>query len=112
MSKDYGIAPSLEHYACIIDLFGRAGQLERALEMVRNMPETPDLAVWLTLLGACRKWGHVNLAKQVFEHVVQVDGRDPSAYIFMANIFADAGMKEEAKNIDVIRVENARLKET
>ncbi|KAJ0824686.1 putative tetratricopeptide-like helical domain superfamily [Helianthus annuus] len=41
MTNDYKIAPRMEHYACIIDLFGRAGRLTEAYEIIKSMPFDP-----------------------------------------------------------------------
>ncbi|XP_021766099.1 pentatricopeptide repeat-containing protein At1g71490-like [Chenopodium quinoa] len=38
----YGIRPCLEHYACMVDLFGRAGLLKKAEEIIRTMPFEPS----------------------------------------------------------------------
>ncbi|KAI3967022.1 hypothetical protein MKW92_038403 [Papaver armeniacum] len=36
MNCDHNLNPSIEHYACMVDLFGRAGHFEQALEFVRS----------------------------------------------------------------------------
>ena len=67
MIEDYGIIPTLEHHTAMIDLLGRSGQLEKMIHMIEKLPFCPDAVVWHTLLSACRKWGHVELASQAFE---------------------------------------------
>ena len=54
MSDVYGIRPELDHYACMVDLLGRAGKLEEAEKFIASMPVKPDNAIWGALLGACR----------------------------------------------------------
>lgn len=49
----------MEHYACGIRLYGRAGQLNKAKELIDSKPFKPDDLVYRTLLGACRT--HVNM---------------------------------------------------
>ncbi|XP_039042485.1 pentatricopeptide repeat-containing protein At2g01510, mitochondrial-like [Hibiscus syriacus] len=46
MERDFGVKPKSEHYACMIDLLGRAGQLNQALEFIERMPVKPDAGVW------------------------------------------------------------------
>lgn len=44
MSRDYCITPRTEHYACMVDLLGRAGHLERlaiAFGVISTRPGTP-----------------------------------------------------------------------
>ncbi|KAL3611190.1 hypothetical protein D5086_002210, partial [Populus alba] len=52
MQQKYKIVPRLEHYACMVDLLGRAGNLNEAYDMIKKMPVKPDLFVWGALLGA------------------------------------------------------------
>ncbi len=58
MIKDYMIAAELEHYTCMVDLLGRAGNLQEAENMIKSMPFKPDVATWMGLLGVCRTHGN------------------------------------------------------
>jgi pentatricopeptide repeat protein len=42
MVHEYGLAPRVEHYAALVNLIGRHGQLEDALEVIKSMPIAPD----------------------------------------------------------------------
>ncbi|KAI5067689.1 hypothetical protein GOP47_0018217 [Adiantum capillus-veneris] len=103
MTNDYGIIPALEHHTCLIDLHGRAGQLSKALELIERMPYHADVALWFNLLGACQKWGEVKVGTRAFEHCVQLDKENGTAYVQMCNIYTNAGMHEDAKRIDLLR---------
>ncbi|KAG0489334.1 hypothetical protein HPP92_008145 [Vanilla planifolia] len=46
MENIYDIHPTREHYACIVDLLGRAGLLCEAEAIIKKMPIDPDLTVW------------------------------------------------------------------
>ena len=89
----------------MVDLLGRAGQLEEAVEMIEKMPLNPDLRLWHTLLGACRMLGNVEISEQAFQHAVKLDETDDSAYICMYNIYADAGMQENAEKVEALRIQ-------
>eukprot|EP00250_Pteridium_aquilinum_P034829 c8177_g1_i1 orf=2-427(+) len=58
MCVDHGLVPSVKHHACIVDLLGRAGQLDRVVAMMKKTPFQPTIVMWLTVLTACRKWGN------------------------------------------------------
>ena len=45
MKRKYRITPSLKHYACVVDLLGRAGNLKDAYEFIQEMPIKPDAAI-------------------------------------------------------------------
>ncbi|GKA51570.1 pentatricopeptide repeat-containing protein [Tanacetum coccineum] len=74
MLSKYGLHPQLEHYSCMVDILGRSGQVDKALNLINDMPIDADDVIWRTLL-------------------------DSSAYVLLANIYADAGMWEEMKKI-------------
>uniref|UniRef100_A0A803MSU7 Pentatricopeptide repeat-containing protein n=1 Tax=Chenopodium quinoa TaxID=63459 RepID=A0A803MSU7_CHEQI len=42
MSDKYGINPTANHFACVVDLLGRAGKLDAAYELISSMPAQYD----------------------------------------------------------------------
>jgi pentatricopeptide repeat protein len=82
MSSRYGLVPDLEHYTCMINLLGGAGCFGELVELIEQMPSSIDLhlPVCSTLLSACRRWGHVELASLAFGHAVRLqDEKSPSS---------------------------------
>lgn len=88
MSIKYGLIPNIEHFTCMVDLFGRSANIHKAVSIVNTMPYHPGIAMWNTVLWACQKWENVELGRQVFEEAVQLDERDIAAYVSMSNIYA------------------------
>lgn len=86
----------------MVDLFGRAGYLNKAAQVIEKLPSS-DNAVWSALLGACQKWGDVTVGKWAFERAGQIDKSDASLYVLMANIYAAAGMPGDAATIEAMR---------
>jgi pentatricopeptide repeat protein len=107
MSSSYGIAPTVDHCTCIVDMFGRAGQFGKVLSVVEKLPSPDYLPFWATLLGACHKWGNVELGRMAFERVVQLDEKHCAAYVLMSNIYASAGLEGEAQAIEALRAKRA-----
>ncbi|KAJ0970431.1 hypothetical protein J5N97_023308 [Dioscorea zingiberensis] len=91
MEKVYGVLPSLDHYACVVDLLGRAGRLKDAWELIRSMPVEPDGAVWGALLGACKIHSNVELGELAFERVIEYEPTNVGYYVLLSNIYSDAG---------------------
>lgn len=58
MESDYFLAPRLEHYACIVDLYGRAGFVDEAEAFVKSMPIGQGPSVYKALLSACQVHGN------------------------------------------------------
>jgi pentatricopeptide repeat protein len=51
----------MEHYACMVDLLGRSGLVEEALDFINEMPCQADALVWKTLFGACRTRNNMDI---------------------------------------------------
>lgn len=89
MVRDYGVEPKGEHYACMIDLLGRIGQLEEAYELITNMRMEPSASAWGALLNACRKHKNVDLAKLSAQKLLNLDPQDSGIYVLLANVYAN-----------------------
>ncbi|XP_065860881.1 putative pentatricopeptide repeat-containing protein At3g25970 [Euphorbia lathyris] len=87
MESDYGISPRMEHYACAIDLFGRAGNLDEAKVLIKSMPFEPDEMLWKTLLGACRACGDIELAAKVASHLLEIEPEEHCTYTILSNMY-------------------------
>ncbi|XP_068643028.1 pentatricopeptide repeat-containing protein At1g74600, chloroplastic isoform X2 [Aristolochia californica] len=91
MVKDFGIEPNSHHYACMVDLLGRAGRLEEAKMFIDSMPIKPDTLVWGAFLAACRVHRNVDLGQLAFEKIIALDPTDEGAHVLLSNIYADLG---------------------
>ncbi|KAL4189926.1 hypothetical protein AMTRI_Chr08g209480 [Amborella trichopoda] len=94
MRETYGIIAEKEHYACIVDLLGRSGRLDDALEFIKNLPVVPSPLVWQTLLGACRVHGNAELGKLAAGHVLSFEPEDSAAYVLLSNTYTSLGSLE------------------
>ena len=65
MEDQYGIEPRIEHYGCMVNLLGRAGHLEEAYVLVKNMNTELDPVLWGTLLAACRFHDNIALGEEL-----------------------------------------------
>ncbi|GKA25867.1 pentatricopeptide repeat-containing protein [Tanacetum coccineum] len=99
MLSKYGLHPQLEHYSCMVDILGRSGQVDKALNLINDMPIDADDVIWRTLLGICKLQKNVEVAEKAASSLLLLVPQDSSAYVLLANIYADAGMWEEMKKI-------------
>ncbi|KAK8921527.1 putative pentatricopeptide repeat-containing protein [Platanthera zijinensis] len=88
MQKKHLISPTIEHYACFINLLARAGLLEEALKVVEGMPIEPNGLVWGSLLGACLVHFKVDVAREVCGRFFDADPENSAGYVMMSNIYA------------------------
>ncbi|XVE98014.1 hypothetical protein REPUB_Repub03eG0068800 [Reevesia pubescens] len=75
MKNEYGIAPRIEHYLGVIDVFGKAGHLNEAVEFIENMPIEPTVEIWESIRSFARIHGDIDLEDHVEELLL---GLDPS----------------------------------
>ncbi|XAR48903.1 hypothetical protein NMG60_11031885 [Bertholletia excelsa] len=99
MTKEHGISPSSEHYACMIDLLGRAGLLEEAKKWIDGMLLEPDAAILGALLAACRIHHNAKLAEVVMKNIIELGAVTSGNYVTLANIYSDFGELEGASNV-------------
>ncbi|KAF2306826.1 hypothetical protein GH714_021755 [Hevea brasiliensis] len=103
-----GLASSIKHYGCVVDLLGRAGRVQDAYEFIKRMPMKPNDAVWGALLGACRVHLDMDMVEQVMEEVRREDcsidsGNDPHC-VLLSNIFAASDSWEKAERMRMVMV--------
>lgn len=99
MSKVYGITPTLKHYACMVDILGRAGKLEEVEILIEEMTCTPDSLIWQTVLGACSRHGNVEFAEKAAEKLFELEPQMDSTYILLSNIYAAKGRWDDVAKI-------------
>ncbi|KAJ0745769.1 putative tetratricopeptide-like helical domain superfamily [Helianthus annuus] len=85
----YGVGRGHEHYACMVDLYGRAGLLMEAVEFVKSMPVLPSKDVYGVLLGACRMHNNIELAEVVAQKLFILDPNSGGRYVTLAKIYGD-----------------------
>ncbi|PIA47145.1 hypothetical protein AQUCO_01400089v1 [Aquilegia coerulea] len=95
MFQEHSIVPSEEHYACLVDIFCRAGRLGEAKELIRNMPYNSCSLIWRTFLSACRTYENIEFGKEAAEKLMQLEPHDSSAYVLLSNIYASVEKMEE-----------------
>ncbi|XP_011622992.1 pentatricopeptide repeat-containing protein At1g08070, chloroplastic-like [Amborella trichopoda] len=95
MQRDYGIAPEMKHYACMVDLYGRCGFLERAYEFIKVMPIEPSEIIWAALLAVCRSHGNLELGEYAAKKALKFDRYNAGYHILLSRIYADLGRWED-----------------
>lgn len=107
--ETWGIGPKLEHYGCLIDLLGRAGQLDKALSIIDSMPMKQNAELWGSLLLACQIHHNVALAEVVVERLKELKADECGVYVLMSNIYADVGKWEGVGRVrKVMREQNLK----
>eukprot|EP01018_Ginkgo_biloba_P039605 Gb_08794 [translate_table: standard] len=99
MSQYYDIAPQVEHYACMVDLLGRAGRLVEAVDFIEQMPLEPSASVWGSLFDACRVRGNIELGQSVAERLLELEPENADCYVLLSNVYAVAGRWNDLEKV-------------
>ncbi|CAO2816340.1 unnamed protein product [Amaranthus hypochondriacus] len=88
MEDTYHVSRNLKHYACVVDLLGRAGNLNEAYAFIQKMPLKPDPAIWGALLNACRIHQNFELGELAAQNIFEVDKKSIGYYVLLCNLYA------------------------
>nr|AYM00979.1 pentatricopeptide repeat protein [Salvia miltiorrhiza] len=100
MQAKYGLEAEMEHYSCMVDLYGRAGELEKAEELIKRMPFEPDVVVWGALLGACGLHSCLELGEFAAMGISKVEQDHPAVYSILSKIYGENGARSGVFQLD------------
>ncbi|KAJ8749188.1 hypothetical protein K2173_018659 [Erythroxylum novogranatense] len=109
--RDFGIEPQQQHYASVVDLLGRAGQLDRAYNFIREMPIEPGVSVWGALLSACKIHRRVSLGEYSAEKLFSLDPYNIGHYVQLSNLYASARMWDHVAKLRELMKEKGLSKD-
>jgi pentatricopeptide repeat protein len=105
MHRDFGVAAKPEHYTCMIDLLGRAGRLDEAQGLMKDMPFEPDGTMWGALLGASRIHRNPELGRTAAEKIFELEPENGGMYVLLSNIYASSGKWRDVGKMRVMMEE-------
>ncbi|GLT42071.1 hypothetical protein SLA2020_160930 [Shorea laevis] len=86
----YGIKPTAEICACVVDMLGRSGQLDRALEFIKTMSVEPGPSVWGALINGSVMHGNIEMQELAYSFLIHLEPENPSNYISLSNLHASS----------------------
>uniref|UniRef100_A0A0D9VQ03 Pentacotripeptide-repeat region of PRORP domain-containing protein n=1 Tax=Leersia perrieri TaxID=77586 RepID=A0A0D9VQ03_9ORYZ len=100
LNGNYGkVDLTVEHYGCMVDLLGRAGQLAEAYAMIEQMPIPSSAVIWGALLAACRTHGDTEMAERAVQKLRILNPEEGGYYILLSDMYAASGRIAEAMEI-------------
>ncbi|KAK7399712.1 hypothetical protein VNO78_10901 [Psophocarpus tetragonolobus] len=82
------VSLTIEHYASMVDVLGRCGELKEAEALVMSMPMKANSMVWLALLSACRKHSNLHVAERAANQIFEMEPDCSGAYVLLSNFYA------------------------
>uniref|UniRef100_A0A2P2PJ40 Pentatricopeptide repeat-containing protein n=1 Tax=Rhizophora mucronata TaxID=61149 RepID=A0A2P2PJ40_RHIMU len=98
MMKKYGIKPRIEHYGCMVDMLGRAGKLNEAIQFIQSMGLEPNAVIWATLLASCKIHGNGELLESVTRKILHEEPLNHSYLTLISNTRAFIGHWEDSSS--------------
>ncbi|XP_022849558.1 pentatricopeptide repeat-containing protein At4g02750-like isoform X1 [Olea europaea var. sylvestris] len=114
MQNEYFLHSTTEHYTCIVDLLGRFGLIDEAMNILDQMGvlglEVPA-SVWGALFGACRMHDNITIGEIAGNKILELEPSNSGVYMILAEIYLASGRKDEAERISVRMKENGVKKQ-
>lgn len=99
MKEDYGLEPAMDHYGAMVDLLGRAGQLNKAWDFIQDMPVEPGITVFGAMLGACKIHKNVELGERAAKKLFELNPDEGGYHVLLSNIYATASMWDKMAKV-------------
>lgn len=103
MVDEHRIAPSVDHYNCIVDLLARSGDLDKAEHILLSMPFTDNTVGWRCLLAACKAHNDVGRGRRCFDRLMELEPQQAAGYVLMSGIYAKAGRWKDVEALESSR---------
>ncbi|KAJ1271081.1 hypothetical protein BS78_06G101800 [Paspalum vaginatum] len=81
MTDEYSIIPRVEHYECMIELFGKHGHMVELEDFVDHMPFEPTTAMWLRIFDCCREYRNRKLGERAAQRINDSKPLTPVRYV-------------------------------
>lgn len=88
--KDHGVQPTEEMCACIVDLLGRSGHLDHALDFIKSMSVEPGPSVWGSLLDASVTHSNKEIQDLASRSLLRLGEEKPSNLVAVSNVNASS----------------------
>ncbi|KAK8548689.1 hypothetical protein V6N12_061597 [Hibiscus sabdariffa] len=90
ITNEHGMKPTVEICACVVDMLGRSGQLDQALDFIKTMPVEPGPSVWGALVNASVMHGNIELQELAHRFLIHLEPENPSNYVSLSNLHASS----------------------
>ncbi|XP_060197997.1 pentatricopeptide repeat-containing protein At4g25270, chloroplastic [Lycium barbarum] len=106
MKERYDISPRMEHYGCMVNLYGRLGLIDKAFDFVtKRMEFEAGPTVWGALLYACYRYGNVKIGEVAAQHLFELEPDNEHNFELLMKIYKNAGLTEDVERIKLMMVE-------
>ncbi|KAJ8772117.1 hypothetical protein K2173_027294 [Erythroxylum novogranatense] len=100
MIEKYGIEPITEHYACMVNLYGRAGLINEAYAIiVEKMEFEASPTMWGALLYACYLHGNVEIGEIAAGNLFELEPDNEHNFQLLMEIYGNEGRASDVERV-------------
>ncbi|CAD6271027.1 unnamed protein product [Miscanthus lutarioriparius] len=99
MESRYGVTPTVENYACMVDLLARCGYLDEAMDFINKSPFKSAASLWGALLTGCGVHGNLALAEAAARKLFKLEPYNSANYLQMVSLYEHEQMFDEAESL-------------
>lgn len=99
ISELHKMTPSLDHYVCMINLFGRFSHKNKAIDLVNTMPHEPNNVIWSTLLSICSMNNDIEHGEIAARKLFELDPSNAGPFIMLSNMYAASGRWNDVASV-------------
>ena len=106
MIEEYEITPIMEHYACLVNLYGRAGMIDEAYDIISNKMEfEAGPTVWGALLYACFLNADCETAELAARHLFELEPDNEHNFELLIRIYDNLGRLEDSDRVKMMMID-------
>ncbi|KAL3521020.1 hypothetical protein ACH5RR_019169 [Cinchona calisaya] len=99
MYDESGMSPRVDHYACMVDILGRAGRLNEARQFIESATIDHGLSLWRILLSASRNHRNYELGAYAGEKLMELSSQESSTYVLLSSIYSALGRLNDVERV-------------
>lgn len=111
LESKYGISPGRKLHACMVDLLGRAGLVEKAERLLLQARGDADCIAWSSLLQSCRIHRNKTIGRRAAEVLMDLEPENFAVYIQVSKFYFEISDFETSRQIREIAASRELMRE-
>lgn len=99
MKSEYKIKPTMDHFACLVDMFLRLGQLDKAFDFVKEMEIQPNEFIWSILVAGCKSHGRLDIGFHAAEELLSLKPKRTETYVLLLSMYYSMGRSKDLSRV-------------
>ncbi|XP_047157230.1 pentatricopeptide repeat-containing protein At4g25270, chloroplastic-like [Vigna umbellata] len=107
MREKYKIKPIMEHYGCMVNLYGRAGLIKKAYSIILDGMgyEAAGPTLWGALLYACFLHGDTTIGEIAANRLFDLEPDNEHNFVLLMGIYENSGRLEDMERVRMMMVD-------